>query len=243
MTDPSRLLFRTYFKGQSQPLGGDDAERVEWFARYARVVYQPWFHVDPARMELLEVGCGKGLLLRALEGMGVANLSGIDLSGEDCQVATRGCPAARIEQAEAADFLRKRPGTYDTIIMKAVLEHVPRQEVVELLKALVAALRPGGRAIIEVPNMDWLFATHERYMDFTHRTGFTRESLRQVLSLEFDVLDVLPVDQAPFFDDVPWRRKLSRFVLGRLLSWSDPQGGNGPIWCRSLVAVCRAPLR
>ena len=49
--------------------------------------------------------------------------------------------------------------------------------------------------VIDVPNMDWLFAQHERYMDFTHEVGFTRESLSQVMRNVFD--DVVVVAGRP----------------------------------------------
>ena len=57
-----------------------------------------------------------------------------------------------------------------------------------------AALRAGGAVLIDVPNMDWLFAGHERYMDFTHELGFTQESLSQLLGGVFSEVVVRPVD-------------------------------------------------
>lgn len=237
MVDPSPRLFGRYFQDQSLPLGGDDEERASWFARYARAIYLPVLQRSPGDLEFLEIGCGKGLFLRALHGLGARKLTGIDLSQEDCRIAGAQCPSARIEAVDALSFLRANPRSFDVIVLKAVLEHVPRGEVVDLMVSMKESLRPGGRVVVEVPNMDWLFASHERYMDFTHRLGFTKESLRQLLSLEFHVVSVEPVDHAPFFEDIPWRRKLSRFVLGSLLRWSDPQGGGGPIWSRSLIAV------
>jgi hypothetical protein len=112
--------------------------------------------------------------------------------------------------------------------------------VIPLLHLMAAAVRPNGLVLIDVPNMDWLFAGHERYMDFTHEGGFTTESLRQTIALAFRSVEVRPVDNVG-----PGRRFGRRWVgrrlLGTLLAWADPEGGSGPIWARSLVAVARDP--
>ena len=49
-----------------------------------------------------------------------------------------------------------------------------------------------GVAIIQVPNMDWILSNHERYMDFTHEIGYTRESLADIFRLYFMKVDVYP---------------------------------------------------
>ena len=54
-----------------------------------------------------------------------------------------------------------------------------KDRVLPLLEKISSSLKPDGMAIIDVPNMDWILGQHERYMDFTHEVGFTRESLAQ----------------------------------------------------------------
>jgi hypothetical protein len=124
------------------------------------------------------------------------------------------------------------------ILIKAVLEHIPKQEVIPLLERIKHALKPGGLVLVDVPNMDWLFAQHERYMDFTHEVGFTLESLRQVMVNIFADVRVAPVDSI-IVDDV-WvnlKMKIGRYLLGKLLMWAEPQGASTPIWARSLIGV------
>jgi len=90
-----------------------------------------------------------------------------------------------------------------------------------------------------VPNMDWLFVGHERYMDFTHEVGYTQESLVQVMSTVFSSVQVLPLDNDLTRGIRRFRTRVGRLLAGTVLKWADPEGGRGPIWCRSLLAVGR----
>jgi SAM-dependent methyltransferase len=166
-------------------------------------------------------------------------LHGIDLSPEDLDVAKRLAPEANIECVNALEYLPRHAGTFDVIVLKAVLEHMPKPDVLPLLNAIERALRPGGTVIVDVPNMDWLFAGHERYMDFTHETGFTRESLRQTMSAMFPSLDIFPAETSFMRGRPAIKRRIARAVLGTLLLWADPEGAQNPIWARSLIAVGR----
>ena len=66
------------------------------------------------------------------------------------------------------------------------MEHIEKNRILEFLELVNNSLIEGGIALIEVPNMDWIWASHERYMDFTHEVGFTKESLRQIMRNFFD---------------------------------------------------------
>lgn len=58
--------------------------------------------------------------------------------------------------------------------------------MLSFLQSIHFGLKQGWGVIIDVPNMDWLFASHERYMDFTHELGFTVESLGQLGRIYFE---------------------------------------------------------
>jgi SAM-dependent methyltransferase len=234
-------------------LDGDDATKLAWFRGYVRRNYLPALSdLDLAAVEVLEIGCNKGFALAALAGAGAAHLHGIDLAPADLAVARRIAPSVQLEVADAFDFLPVRQARFDVIVMKAVLEHVPKDRVLPLLRLIRDALRPGGRALIDVPNMDWLFASHERYMDFTHEGGFTPESLHQTFGQIFDDVTVSSIDNSVRYDLLEKagrsnaaylvarsaRTRLARAILGRLLSWSD-DGGRADVWARSLLAVGR----
>jgi 2-polyprenyl-3-methyl-5-hydroxy-6-metoxy-1,4-benzoquinol methylase len=192
-SDYRSRLFSTYNATHIAYLDADDEAKLEWFTKYAAANYLPLLKgMDRTRAEVLEVACNKGYLLKALSTHGFKHLHGVDLSPEDVSKAQAIVPEALIAYADAAAYLDEQRGRFDLIILKAMLEHVPKAETLPLLEKIKAALAAGGLVIIDVPNMDWLFAAHERYMDFTHETGFTRDSLAQVMRNVFESVRIVP---------------------------------------------------
>jgi 2-polyprenyl-3-methyl-5-hydroxy-6-metoxy-1,4-benzoquinol methylase len=191
-SDYRRRLFSTYNATHIAYLDADDEAKLEWFSKYAASNYLPLLaEMDKTRVDVLEVACNKGYLLKALSTHGFRNLYGVDLSPDDVAKARAIVPEAAISYADANAYLDEQAGRFDIIILKAMLEHVPKQETLPLLEKIRAALKTGGLVIIDVPNMDWLFASHERYMDFTHETGFTRDSLAQLMRNVFDSVRIV----------------------------------------------------
>lgn len=85
--------------------------------------------------------------------------------------------------------------------------------------------------------MDWFFASHERYLDFTHEVGFTAESLRQVMQTSFKHIEIHDVDNINngVISDI--KKNIARYVLGILFMWADSEGASNSIWSRSIIAV------
>ena len=221
-------------------LDSSDAEKLAWFESYARANYLPHLRDLPREgSTLLEIGCNKGYLLAALRSEGFQELAGIDLAPADLERAREIVPGVSLECTDASAYLRSRRGSFDAIVMKAVLEHVPKDDVIGLLRDISLSLSPRGVALIDVPNMDWLFAAHERYMDFTHEVGFTRESLMQVAGRAFSDVTIVPIVAAPPSRRAALKRRVGTWLLGTLLEWADPEGGGNPIWARGLLAVAR----
>jgi 2-polyprenyl-3-methyl-5-hydroxy-6-metoxy-1,4-benzoquinol methylase len=186
-------LFSTYHATHVSHLDRDDQAKLEWFSEYAASNYLPLLSgLNKNSVEVLEVACNKGYLLKALQSHGFENLHGVDLSPDDVAQARALVPQATITHTDAETYLDEHPGSFDVIILKAMLEHVRKTEVLPLLARIRASLKADGITIIDVPNMDWFFAQHERYMDFTHETGFTRESLAQVMRNVFDQVSIIP---------------------------------------------------
>jgi SAM-dependent methyltransferase len=84
---------------------------------------------------------------------------------------------ARVDAGRPEDF-RELAGTFDTVLMINVLEHVPDPRVA--LQNVFQALAPGGRAIILVPQHPWLHNTLDVALE--HRERYTASGLK--LSLE-----------------------------------------------------------
>lgn len=240
-TDYRKRLFETYHETHARHVDSDDAAKQAWFVDYARRNYLPFLQIGaPTLGKVLDIGCNKGYLLAALREIGFTDLHGIDLSPQDIEIAQRIAPQAHLACTDAFQYLEQHPNHFDVIIIKAVLEHINKQNVLPLVEKMHEALKSNGVLLIDVPNMDWLFAGHERYMDFTHEVGFTKESLRQVLRNVFTDVVVAPVEHN---DAESWRtsmkRRFARALLTKLLLWADPQGASNPIWARSIIGVGR----
>lgn len=238
--DYRKHLFATYNETHVVHVDTNDEQKLAWFRSYARRHYLPHLaQIDPAEARVLDIGCNKGYLLAVLAEAGFRHLHGVDLSPLDVQIAKTVVPAAELLCGDAYDYLAQQPDEFDIVFIKAVMEHLPKQETLPMLEAIQQALRPGGVVLVDVPNMDWLFASHERYMDFTHETGFTSESLRQVMCNVFSQVKVIPVDNTGTERSMLFalKNRIGRFMLSKLLAWADPEGGSLPIWSRSLLGI------
>jgi 2-polyprenyl-3-methyl-5-hydroxy-6-metoxy-1,4-benzoquinol methylase len=235
------LLFSKYNKTHLSHLDSEDSRpKIEWFNKYVQLNYLPYLQgYSRNDVQVLEIGCNKGFLIAALASLGFRRLKGIDLSPDDIQLAKRLVPEAELLCADAERHLECETDTYDFIILKAVLEHVGKEKVVPFLMKIRNALKQDGVIIIDVPNMDWLMAQHERYMDFTHEVGFTRESLAQVMRNVFRDVHVLKSKGVVESRKVELIRP---FVLG-CMNWVFKILGEGSsdLWwdCRSIIAVAR----
>lgn len=153
----------------------DSPEHLARMLRYFGGRLEPHLPADRTAA-VLDAGCGMGFALETLRARGHTRLEGVETDGRQAAAArARGFPVA--ETADAAAWLRERPGRYAAILLLDVLEHVPRAAQFDLLAALHTALRPDGKLICSVPNANSTLAARQRYMDWTHEAGFTEHSL------------------------------------------------------------------
>jgi cyclopropane fatty-acyl-phospholipid synthase-like methyltransferase len=113
--------------------------------------------------------------------LGYTNVAGVDISRENCDYAAS-LGIGGIIHSDLGQFLA-RNGGYDVIVMRDVLEHLNKAEILSTLALIHRALNTGGALIIQVPNSEGLFGAKCRYADFTHEVSFTASSIRQVLSV------------------------------------------------------------
>lgn len=128
---------------------------------------------------LVDIGCGDGKLLWWLQSIGFKSAEGIDISEEQIRIA-ESLGIANVSVSDIRAYLQSREGSLDMIFLRDVLEHFRKEEIMEILAACQAALRPGGRLLIQVPNAESPFFGRIRYGDFTHELAFCSASLGQV---------------------------------------------------------------
>jgi 2-polyprenyl-3-methyl-5-hydroxy-6-metoxy-1,4-benzoquinol methylase len=138
---------------------------------------------DALDAHILEIGPGYGELIELLvRDLKYNHVQAIDLSQEVVDYCNTIVPGSTTPVEDTASFLATHIGEFDCIFLLHVLEHIPKPDIIPLLRSLQAALTPGGNVIVEVPNMANPFTgLFMRYADFTHEVGFTQLSLEYVL--------------------------------------------------------------
>jgi 2-polyprenyl-6-hydroxyphenyl methylase/3-demethylubiquinone-9 3-methyltransferase len=130
-------------KGPSKPLHDLNPLRLQYVQRLA----------DLANKDVLDVGCGGGILAEAMARVG-AKVLGIDLGQGVLDVAELHAIEAKVpvtyRAVAAEDLARERPGAFDVVTCMEMLEHVPDPGAI--LGALAQLVRPGGDVIVSTLN-------------------------------------------------------------------------------------------
>ena len=110
----------------------------------------------------LDVGCGIGRCLAHLDGRGV----GVDHNAEAVRVAR-----SRGLEAVLPGELDEPPGSFDTMLVAHVLEHLDADEGTALLRSHLGWVRPGGRVVLITPQERGQASdpTHVRLVDAAAR--------------------------------------------------------------------------
>ena len=234
-----KKLFDKYDHTHSSYLNQNEEKVFRWTKRYILRNYLSHINnYDKESAKVLDIGCGRGYFLAGLQYFGYKNLFGVDLSPDDIERAMVFTPDIEFFSQDGREYLSTNKEQFDIILIKAVMEHIPKEEVMPFFDQITQGLKVGGVAIIDVPNMDWIFASHERYMDFTHEGGFTKESLRQVMNNCFNDVKILPGEHVLSNNPIIiLKRFLGRMLLNTLLVWSEPDGIGNSLWSRSIIGI------
>ena len=123
--------------------------------------------------KVLENGCGVGIYMQHMARFG-GQITGLEYDLERASQAKMHSPQILNATGEA---LPLPTGTFDLILSHEVLEHV--QDDIQAVREMVRVLRspepaagkPGGRAIIFVPNRGYPFETHGIYWRGNYKFG------------------------------------------------------------------------
>jgi len=106
---------------------------------------------------VLENGCGVGMYVQHLAALG-GRVIGLEYDFERAAQARRRSPEIVTAAGEALPF---PSDSFDLALSHEVLEHVADDRLAAV--EMVRVLRPGGRAVIFVPNRGYPFETHGIY--------------------------------------------------------------------------------
>ncbi len=106
-----------------------------------------------ARREVLDIGCGGGLLAEAMARQG-AVVTGIDMVPEALDAARRHASQARVRvdyrEGSAEEWAERHPAAYAVVTCMELVEHVP--DPASLVAACARLARPGGHIFFATVN-------------------------------------------------------------------------------------------
>lgn len=172
----------------------------------------------PANLDVkvVDLACGGGKMLYLFTTVGYHNIEGVDISPDQVALSKQVVPA--VTQGDVVEFLEARPGELDLITGFDIIEHFYKDEALRFLDAAFAALKPGGRLILQTPNSEGPWGAQHRYSDFTHEIGFNPNSLVRLLQLVgFESVEARECDPPPLGYSV---FSTIRFALWQLIRLS-----------------------
>jgi SAM-dependent methyltransferase len=161
------------FGGAMMPI----EKKIEWI----KYNFLQHYNNENKNLNYLDIGPGLGETLVVWNKIGIKNIHSIDLSPE--VVAYIKNLGFNCDLIEATEYLKCHKGEFDFINMNDVLEHIPKDELVELGRAVKSALKQGGKFLVKVPNAQSPFFSTGRYADLTHVQSFTEQSLFQFFGI------------------------------------------------------------
>lgn len=173
-----------------------DIEGSRRWGKAYRAYLRGWLPEDKDA-DIVELACGGGRLLHYFKKAGYRKLTGVDISPDQVALAKQVVP--HVVQSDVLPFLETQRERFDLVIGLDIIEHFQKPEVLHFLDQCVAALKPGGRIILQTPNAESPWGSTHRYNDFTHEVCFNPNALSRLLRLVgFDHVESREAGPSPF---------------------------------------------
>jgi predicted TPR repeat methyltransferase len=124
-----------------------DDDLASWSYQGPSVVADAVVSRDPDAGVVLDVGCGTGLVGRALRARGFAGrLQGLDISDSSIEVARQSGAYDTVEHADLQQPLPFEDDAVDALVCVGVMTYLPEVEAV--WREFARVVRPGGLAVV-----------------------------------------------------------------------------------------------
>lgn len=174
--DYEKMFWKSYSENHFWKL--NDKTKVKENSVYYDAIYNTLLPENKST-KILDVGSGGGHFLAYLKRRGYKNIEGVDLSPGLVEFVKKEIHP-KVTNEDALSFLEKHKNEYDILVANDIIEHLHKDRIIEFLFLCYEALKKNGTLYLKTPNMGNFFAPRNRYVDFTHTTGFTEYSLNQV---------------------------------------------------------------
>ena len=147
---------------------------------------------------MLDIGCGAGVMLNALEEVGEAYCM---YMSDDAINFSKEIFSGEVEKGALPDQIPYEESVFDLITALDVIEHVDRD--IDSLKAMRSLLVPGGKAVITVPAYMFLWSPFDEMNENKRRytltelktklvqAGFTVEKISYYNTLLFPIVFIV----------------------------------------------------
>jgi SAM-dependent methyltransferase len=145
-------------------------EMCEKERAYKAVIY-PWLPESKDAI-IFEAGCGPGIFMHWLKKMGYKNLSGVDSSGVQVELAKAGGLNVQLVDALVA-IKALKTAMIDCVVALDFYEHLQKEILLDFFKESNRILKKGGVLILRGPNGDSPMVGRALYNDITHHWCLT----------------------------------------------------------------------
>lgn len=188
---------------------------------------------------VLDLGCGMGGFVKLLLAQG-NDAYGVD-SDPGCIETCRSHNLPVVE-ADVVDYLNHvEPGSLDAIFSAHLVEHLPYQVTLDVIRLAHQALRPGGRLLLVTPNPRAPISHLEMYhLHFGHIAFYPADLLG--FFMKHVGFDIIHLGENP---DTTARRLLPTVEVSRVAQAADVGEGPSllPMNPRAVLPPPRNPLR
>jgi 2-polyprenyl-6-hydroxyphenyl methylase / 3-demethylubiquinone-9 3-methyltransferase len=167
---------------KATPMSNVDPQELAKFSELAHrwwdpdSEFRPLHQINPLRLawiqglvglkdrQVLDIGCGGGILAESMAQTGAAHVLGIDLAAKPLGVARlhameSGVRNLSYREVPAEELASERPGEFDVVTCMEMLEHVP--DPAQTIAAAAGLVKPGGWVFFSTLNRNpksFLFA-------------------------------------------------------------------------------------